>query len=225
MEPKNQPHDSARTDENPQAGGEKRRNGSDAEAWLDSVKGLLEYGLKNQNSEQAPFLLEKLLVSLRESGIKIPSTVHTPYVNTIPAEQEPSYPGDREIERRIKSYIRWNAMAMVVKANRIHHGIGGHISTFASCATLYEVGFNHFFRGGDRADIVYFQGHAAPGIYARAFVEWRIDAKRLHRFRQELADGIGLPVLSSPLPHARFLAVPVGLNGSGTHHVDLPGAV
>jgi pyruvate dehydrogenase E1 component len=216
VEPKNQPQDSARTDDgkNQQANGEKRRNGPDAEAWLDSVKGLLEYGLKNQNAEQAPFLLEKLLVSLRASGIKIPSTVHTPYVNTISPEQEPSYPGDREIERRIKSYIRWNAMAMVVKANRIHHGIGGHISTFASCATLYEVGFNHFFRGGDPADIVYFQGHAAPGNYARAYVEWRIDAKRLHRFRQEFADGIGLP--SYPHPYLmpdfwQFPSVSMGL--------------
>src|SRR5262245_2847113 len=216
VEPKNQPHDTPRTDDdkNPQASGEKRRNGPDSEAWLDSVKGLLEYGLKNQNSEQAPFLLEKLLVSLRASGIKIPSTVHTPYVNTISPEQEPSYPGDREIERRIKSYIRWNAMAMVVKANRIHHGIGGHISTFASCATLYEVGFNHFFRGGDPADIVYFQGHAAPGNYARAYVEWRIDAKRLHRFRQEFADGIGLP--SYPHPYLmpdfwQFPSVSMGL--------------
>ncbi|MGH7844245.1 MAG: pyruvate dehydrogenase (acetyl-transferring), homodimeric type, partial [Candidatus Binatia bacterium] len=126
----------------------------------------MEYALKNQNSDQATFLLEKLLESLREDGIKIPATVNTPYVNTIPAEEEPPYPGNREIERRIKSYIRWNAMAMVVKANRIHHGIGGHISTFASSATLYEVGFNHFFRGADSdesGDIVYFQGHASPG--------------------------------------------------------------
>jgi pyruvate dehydrogenase E1 component len=108
-----------------------------------------------------------------------PPAITTPYVNTIPTEQEPPYPGDREIERRIKSYIRWNAMAMVVKANRIHDGLGGHISTFASSATLYEVGFNHFFRGGEGdhpADMVYFQGHASPGNYARAYLERRLDA-------------------------------------------------
>ncbi len=216
MEPKKPPEDDPTVEDgkHKQAVGEKRRSGSDTEAWLDSLRGVLEYGLKNENSEQAPFLLEKLLVSLRESGIKIPSTVHTPYVNTIPAEEEPSYPGDREIERRIKSYIRWNAMAMVVKANRIHHGIGGHISTFASCATLYEVGFNHFFRGGDPADIVYFQGHASPGNYARAYVEWRIDAKRLHHFRQEFAAVGGLP--SYPHPYLmpdfwQFPSVSMGL--------------
>jgi pyruvate dehydrogenase E1 component len=197
--------------------GAKRRDGMDSEKWLDSIKGVVEYALKNQNFGQATFLLEKLLGSLRESGINIPPTVNTPYVNTIPAEEEPLYPGNREIERRIKSYIRWNAMAMVVKANRIHHGIGGHISTFASSATLYEVGFNHFFRGADGdepGDIVYFQGHASPGNYARAYLEWRIDAKRLHRFRQEFADGIGLP--SYPHPYLmpdfwQFPTVSMGL--------------
>ncbi|HWP60101.1 MAG TPA: pyruvate dehydrogenase (acetyl-transferring), homodimeric type [Candidatus Acidoferrales bacterium] len=193
------------------------RDGVDAEKWLESIKGVVEYALKSQNSDQAPFLLGKLLESLRESGINTPATVNTPYVNTIPVEEEPPYPGNREIERRIKSYIRWNAMAMVVKANRIHHGIGGHISTFASCATLYEVGFNHFFRGPDGdepGDIVYFQGHASPGNYARAYLEWRIDAKRLHRFRQEFADGIGLP--SYPHPYLmpdfwQFPSVSMGL--------------
>ncbi len=159
--------------------------------------------------------------------------LNTPYVNTIPAAQEPPYPGDRELERRIKSYVRWNAMAMVVKANRIHEGLGGHISTFASCATLYEVGLNHFFRGpaaaasgspasrdisgqklrgsgttrlgadGSRpADLVYFQGHASPGNYARAYVERRIDAKQLHHFRQEVVEpGEGL----SSYPHPYLL--------------------
>jgi len=141
----------------------------------------------------------------------------TPYVNTIPAEQEPPYPGDREIERRIKSYIRWNAMAMVVKANRIHEGLGGHISTFASCATLYEVGFNHFFRGpegGRPADLVFFQGHASPGNYARAYLERRLDALQLHHFRQELAEGGGLS--SYPHPYLmpdfwQFPSVSMGL--------------
>ena len=141
--------------------------------------------MKNRESQESSLILESLITRLRESGFKIPATVSTPYINTIPVEKEPPYPGDREIERRVKSYIRWNAMAMVVKANRIHHGIGGHISTYASCATLYEVAFNHFFRGGDGdapADMVYFQGHASPGNYARAYLEWRIDAKLLQGF-------------------------------------------
>ena len=146
-----------------------------------------------------------------------PVNVHTPYLNTIPVKHEPSYPGDREIERRIKSYIRWNAMAMVVNANRVHSGLGGHISTYASCATLYEVGFNHFFRGGDGprpSDLIYFQGHASPGNYARAYLERRLDAKRLHHFRQELAEGGGLS--SYPHPYLmpdfwQFPSVSMGL--------------
>jgi pyruvate dehydrogenase E1 component len=141
---------------------------------------------------------KKTAHSVKKSGVR--PSVNTPYLNTILPEKEPPYPGNREIERRIKSYVRWNAMAMVVKANRIHHGIGGHISTYASCATLYEVGLNHFFHGPDGnrpADIVYFQGHASPGNYARAYLERRIDAKLLHHFRQELAEGGGL----SSYPH------------------------
>jgi len=194
---------------------------NDTEKWLDSVEYLLEYVLKNKTSE-APLLVERLIERLRESGVKVPSIVNTPYINTIPPEKETPYPGDREIERRIKSYVRWNAMAMVVKANRIHHGIGGHISTFASAATLYEVGFNHFFHGGDNGrlgDLVYFQGHASPGNYSRAYVEWRIDAKRLHHFRQELAEIPGLP--SYPHPYLmpdfwQFPTVSMGLAPIGS---------
>ncbi|MFN7141431.1 MAG: pyruvate dehydrogenase (acetyl-transferring), homodimeric type, partial [Limisphaerales bacterium] len=114
--------------------------------------------------------------------------IRTPYINTIPPEDEPRYPGDRETERRIKSIIRWNAMAMVVNANSKHDGLGGHISSFASSATLYEVGYNHFFRGGDGdrpADLIYFQGHATPGNYARAFLEGRLTEQHLQNFRQE----------------------------------------
>jgi pyruvate dehydrogenase E1 component len=148
---------------------------------------------------------------------KMQNNVNTPYINTIPAEREPYYPGNREIERRIKSLIRWNAMAMVVKANRVHGGLGGHISTYASLATLYEVGFNHFFRGGDNgstADMVYFQGHASPGNYARAFLEGRLTEKNLHNFRQELQEGGGLS--SYPHPYLmpdfwQFPSVSMGL--------------
>lgn len=172
---------------------------------------------EDSRSEDTPFLLNKLMARLRESGMNIPLSVDTPYINTIPAEQEPPYPGNRQVERRIKSYIRWNAMAMVVKANRIHSGIGGHISTYASCATLYEVGFNHFFRGDNGeggADMIYFQGHASPGNYARAYLEWRLDAKYLHHFRQELAEGGGLS--SYPHPYLmpdfwQFPSVAMGL--------------
>ena len=144
--------------------------------------------------------------------------LNTPYVNTIPVEAEPPYPGDRELERRIKSLIRWNAMAMVVNANRELSGLGGHISTYASAATLYEVGFNHFFRGGhgDRpADMVYFQGHASPGIYARAFLERRFDEKRLHNFRQELAEGGGLSSYPHPYLMPDFWQFPTVSMGLG----------
>jgi len=148
----------------------------------------------------------------------VDGTIITPYVNTIPVEQQAPFPGDRELERRIKSLIRWNAMAMVVQANRLHDGIGGHISTFASCATLYEVGFNHFFRGkGGRGygDVIYFQGHSSPGVYARAYLEGRITEKHLHNFRQELAAGGGLP--SYPHPYLmpdfwEFPSVSMGLS-------------
>jgi pyruvate dehydrogenase E1 component len=190
---------------------------NDRHKWVASLEHLLEYILKNEQSEQASLLLEELNDRLRGSGLKIPQTVSTPYINTIPPEKEPPYPGNREIERRIKSYIRWNAMAMVVKANRIHPDIGGHISTYASTATLYEVGFNHFFRGGDsdnHADMVFFQGHASPGIYSRAYVEWRINAPKLHHFRQELSPVTG--VSSYPHPYLmpdfwQFPSVSMGL--------------
>jgi pyruvate dehydrogenase E1 component len=190
---------------------------SDRYKWIASLEFILDYILKNEQSEQATRLIEELTDRLRESGLRIPHTVSTPYINTIPPEKEPSYPGNREIERRIKSYVRWNAMAMVVKANRIHPDIGGHISTYASSATLYEVGLNHFFRGGDAehyADMVYFQGHASPGAYARAYVEWRINAPKLHHFRQELSAVGG--VSSYPHPYLmpefwQFPTVSMGL--------------
>ncbi|HEY2920649.1 MAG TPA: pyruvate dehydrogenase (acetyl-transferring), homodimeric type, partial [Candidatus Binatia bacterium] len=190
---------------------------NDRDKWIASFEHILEYILKNEQPEQAGLLLEELSARLRESGLRIPHSVNTPYINTIPPEKEPLYPGNREIERRIKSYIRWNAMAMVVKANRLHPDIGGHISTYASAATLYEVGFNHFFRGGaenDHSDMIYFQGHASPGMYSRAYVEWRINAPKLHHFRQELSPVGG--VSSYPHPYLmpdfwQFPTVSMGL--------------
>ena len=190
---------------------------SDRNKWVASLEYILEYILKNEESEQAGHLLDELADRLRESGLKVPDRISTPYLNTIPAEKEPKYPGNREIERRIKSYVRWNAMAMVVKANRLHADIGGHISTYASAATLYEVGLNHFFRGSDgdnNADMIYFQGHASPGSYSRAYVEWRIHAPKLHHFRQELSNVGG--VSSYPHPYLmpnfwQFPSVSMGL--------------
>ena len=138
--------------------------------WLQS----LDYVLKNGGPERARFLLSALDRRAHVEGVELPYTATTPYINTITPEEQPPYPGDREIERRIKSIVRWNAMAMVVRANKVSPGIGGHISTYASAATLYEVGFNHFFRGptdDHPGDFIYYQGHASPGMYARAFVE------------------------------------------------------
>ena len=190
---------------------------NDRHRWIASLEYILEYILKNEESEQASHLLDELADRLRDSGLKVPNRVSTPYINTIPPEKEPRYPGNRDIERRIKSYVRWNAMAMVVKANRLHPDIGGHISTYASAATLYEVGLNHFFRGADgenNADMVYFQGHASPGSYSRAYVEWRINAPKLHHFRQELSNVGG--VSSYPHPYLmpdfwQFPSVSMGL--------------
>ena len=188
-----------------------RGEGAGDSQWLDSVEFVLQSVLKNKESENVSLLLDKLASRLRESGMNVPRGVSTPYVNTIPPDQEPPYPGNRETERNIKSYIRWNAMAMVVKANRLYSGIGGHISTYASAATLYEVGFNHFFRGpeGDRpADLIYFQGHASPGIYSRAYLEGRLSAAHLHNFRRELAEGGGLSSYPHPYLMPEFWQFP-----------------
>ena len=164
--------------------------------WLDS----LDYVIQRGGQERVQGLLERLRIHARQAGIEIPFSANTPYINTIPVDRQPVYPGSREIERRIKSVVRWNALAMVVRANREETGIGGHISTYASAATLYEVGFNHFFRAkaaSQQGDIVYFQGHASPGIYSRAFLEGRVNQEHLQNFRRELRAGGGL----SSYPH------------------------
>jgi len=164
--------------------------------WLESLDAVLE----SSGAEVATEILERLRAHATVNGIDLPFTANTPYANTIPHRLEPRFPGDQELERRIKSLVRWNALAMVVRANRVEHNIGGHISTFASAATLYEVGQNHFFRGRTESfegDTVYFQGHAAPGMYARAFLEGRISPQQLENFRRELKPGGGL----SSYPH------------------------
>ncbi len=168
--------------------------------WLDS----LEYVLKAKGADRATYLFERLRERLGASGAQVSAPFNTPYINTIPAAQEPPYPGNLEIERRIRSLIRWNAMAMVVKANKQHPGIGGHISTFASAATLYEVAFHHFLHGKDApqgGDQVYFQGHGAPGVYARGYVEGRLPEEALHHFRREVSGEQGL----SSYPHPWLL--------------------
>lgn len=202
----------------PAAAGLAASHHDDAERWVQSLADVVRSALNSYESWQARPLLQRVLARLHQEGIDAPRTLTTPYVNTIPVERQPPYPGDRALERRIKSYIRWNAMAMVVNANRVHSGLGGHISTFASCATLFEVGFNHFFRarhGDHPGDLVYFQGHASPGVYARAFLEGRLTATQLMQFRQELAAGGGLS--SYPHPYLmpdfwQFPTVSMGLS-------------
>ena len=160
----------------------------------------LDYVLKEQGEERVVQLLRLLQTRAQEHGVSIPFTANTPYINTIPRQDQPVFPGNRTLERRIKSIVRWNAMAMVVRANRELPGIGGHISTYASAANLWEVGFNHFWRGRTKdfiGDMVYFQGHASPGAYARAFLEGRLTEGDLNRFRRELDPKGGL----SSYPH------------------------
>ncbi len=186
--------------------------------WLDSLESVLEFALKNQGPQKTSRFLDSLTEKLRERGIEAPRVVSTPYINTIPPEKQAAFPGDWEMERKIKSYVRWNAMAMVVNANRAHSGLGGHISTYASAATLYEVAFNHFLRApqdGFPGDMVYFQGHATPGIYARAFLEGRLSEPQLQNFRQELAKGGGLSSYPHPYLMPNFWQFPTVSMGLG----------
>src|SRR6266478_5588417 len=164
--------------------------------WLQALDQVVE----EAGPDRASFLLDRLAERARNVGLELPIQHNTPYVNTIPVTDQVPYPGDRTLERRIKSLTRWNAMAMVSRQNKFDHGIGGHIATYASVATLFEVGFNHFFHasyGDEPGDCVYFQGHASPGVYARAFLEGRLTAEHLANFRHELRDHPGL----SSYPH------------------------
>ena len=163
--------------------------------WLES----LDYVLQSGGPAKVARLLRELTVHARQNGVKLPFTANTPYINTISTDEQSLMPGSPDVERRIKSFVRWNAAAMVVRANKAEEGIGGHISTYASAATLYEVGFNHFFQGHEQGDgdVIFFQGHAAPGIYARAYLEGRIDETHLENFRRETRPGGGL----SSYPH------------------------
>ena len=181
--------------------------------WLES----LDYVLQNGGPARVGRLLGELGRRAQQSGVKLPFTANTPYINTIHADEQVPYPGSREVERRIKSLVRWNAMAMVVRANKENDGIGGHISTYASAATLYEVAFNHFFRGrdGHEGDFIFFQGHASPGIYARAFLEGRLSEEQLKNFRRELVKGGGLSSYPHPWLMPDFWEVPTVSMGLG----------
>jgi pyruvate dehydrogenase E1 component len=168
--------------------------------WLEALDGVVE----SQGRERADFLLRRVLKRARQLHVGLPGLVQSRYINTISPEQEPPFPGDEEIEKRIRRIIRWNAAAMVVRANAKFSGLGGHLSTYASAASLYEVGFNHFFRGkddGGSGDQVFYQGHAAPGIYSRAYLEGRLSESQLEHFRREVTRGRGL----SSYPHPRLM--------------------
>ncbi len=171
----------------------------ETQEWLDSLDAVVG----SAGKQRARYLMSKLLARSQEMQIGTPPSVWTPYVNTIPTEEQPFFPGDEHIERRIRAFIRWNAAAMVVRANKHADGIGGHLSSFASSASLYDIGFNHFWRGKDdglSGDHIYMQGHAAPGIYARAYLEGRLTEENLDNFRMEIG-GKGL----SSYPHPRLM--------------------
>ena len=181
--------------------------------WLEALDGVLE----NEGPERAHFLLEKLIDKARRSGAYLPYSANTAYLNTIPVTKQDPFPGDRSMERRIRSFVRWNAMAMVVQANRIATELGGHIASFASSATLFDVGFNHFFRAtnaNQEGDLVFFQGHSAPGVYARAYLEGRISEEQLNNFRQEV-DGGGLSSYPHPWLMPNFWQFPTVSMGLG----------
>jgi pyruvate dehydrogenase E1 component len=185
---------------------------SETQEWIESLDGVIS----TEGPQRARELIEDLTIRARTRGADIPIVLTTPYINTIPVHEQTPYPGDHAIEEKLRHYLRWNAMAMVVRANKHYEGLGGHVATFSSAATLYDVGFNHFWRAPSEkhgGDLVYFQGHSAPGIYARAFVEGRISEEQLEHFRREV-DGKGL----SSYPHPwlqpdfwQFATVSMGL--------------
>jgi len=182
--------------------------------------------LENEGAERVRFLLGELLDKARNFGAGMPFSATTPYCNTIPVSEEIRSTGNQNLEHRIRSWMRWNAMVLVLNANRDSSELGGHIASFSSAATLYDVGFNHFFHGKTDThggDLVYFQGHSSPGMYARAFLEGRISEEQMYKFRQE-SEGGGLSVISAPVADAGLLAVLHGVDGPGAVDGDLSGA-
>ena len=181
--------------------------------WIESLNSVIE----NDGAPRASYLLNKVIDQAYKSGLVLPDTRTTPYINTIPPEIEVKSPGDQNIEKKIRAYIRWNAAAMVVKANKKSPELGGHIGTFASAATLYDVGMNHFWRAKNNkfgGDLIYFQGHSAPGMYARAFLEGRLNSKQLDGFRQEVSKG-GLSSYPHPWLMPNFWQFPTVSMGLG----------
>ncbi len=186
---------------------------AETQEWLDSLRAVV----KSDGSSRAGYLLKKVIDEAYTQGLTLPDTRTTPYINTIPATADIRSPGDQNLERKIRAYIRWNAAAMVVKANKKNPELGGHIGTFASAATLYDVGMNHFWRAKNNkfgGDLVYFQGHSAPGMYARAFLEGRISEKQLDKFRQEVEKG-GLSSYPHPWLMPKFWQFPTVSMGLG----------
>jgi len=181
--------------------------------WLDALSDILE----DEGSERAQFILGKVMEKARVEGVNLPHGINTNYVNTIPPSQEPTYPGDQKLEQRIRSVIRWNAIMIVMRASKKDLDLGGHMASYQSAAAFYEVCFNHFFRASnetDGGDLVYYQGHISPGIYARAFVEGRLSAAQLDNFRQEV-DGKGLPSYPHPKLLPEFWQFPTVSMGLG----------
>ena len=181
--------------------------------WLESIDSVLRAG----GGERAHFLLERLIDHARRSGAYLPFKPNTAYVNTIPVAQEPSYPGDRAMEKRLEAYMRWNAVAMVAQANKVSSEFGGHLASYASSSTLYEVGFNHFWRAASDkhpGDLVFMQGHSSPGVYARAYLEGRLSEEQLKRFRQEVGGG-GLSSYPHPWLMPDFWQFPTVSMGLG----------
>ena len=192
---------------------------TETQEWIDSLNSVI----KNDGPTRASFLLNKVVSEAYTAGLVLPDTRTTPYINTIPTELEIKSPGDQNIEKKIRAYIRWNSAAMVVKANKISSELGGHIGTFASAATLYDVGMNHFWRAKNKdfgGDLIYFQGHSAPGMYARAFLEGRLSEKQLNRFRQEVDPG-GLSSYPHPWLHAKILAVSNCFDGTRPYYGNI----
>src|SRR5271154_1552614 len=181
--------------------------------WIDSLDAVID----REGVDRAHYLLENLITKARERGAFLPYNANTPYLNTIPVDRQPRYPGDREIERRISSIIRWNALAIVVRANKETSELGGHIASFQSAATLYDIGFNHFWRAATEeyaGDLIYIQGHSSPGIYARAFMEGRLSEDQLLHFRREV-DGHGLSSYPHPWLMPEFWQFPTVSMGLG----------
>ena len=178
--------------------------------WIEALDALIE----TEGKDRATFLLRRLLQHARTRRVPLPQVLATPYVNTIALSEQPPYTGNLDIESRISSLVRWNALAMVVRANRASGELGGHIASYASAADLFEVGFNHFFRGGERGDLVYFQPHSAPGVYARAFLEGRLTEENLDNYRRETG-GKGLSSYPHPWLMPNFWQFPTGSMGLG----------